>query len=778
MSTGLLSIGVGGMNAAQMGLLTTEHNIANASTDGYNRQRTHQATNISVMTGAGAMGQGTHVTTIERMYDQFLSGQVNRSQSNVSELDTYYSEIAQIDNMLADANAGLSPAMQDFFKGVQQVAADPSSLTARQSMVSAAQAMVSRYQGLQSRLDELADGVNGQISSVVQEINSYAQQIANLNDRIVVAESSVHQPANDLLDQRDQLVSELNKLIKVDTTVDSNGAYNVFIGTGQQLVVGSRVTTMTYTAASSDPQRIVVGLQSTGGNILELPESLVTGGQLGGLVQFRLESLEPAINQLGKVATSMALTFNAQHELGQNLLGNISGETGFVGDFFTIGQPQVVANAYNNPASPVVSATLTNPPPNNGGNFYTDLTGSDYSLIYDGANFKLTRLDDNTSWTGASINDINTQLAADPQGFTLNVTAGTFTTNDSFIIQPTRLAAGSIAINSRIVADNRLIAAASPVRSSAGLTNTGNAKITNAQTVAGFALPPAGTLPFTLTYGPPVQIDGYNRQTAITNYDFSGTGLAQFDVDGIGVTLTDNYVDAAGLKAEIESDLPGYTVTVNGPGDISISKNGSLAPVVISNTDVNAQAAGFVDSLGTAGTAPTTGSLTITPASAASQDFSVTVGGVTTVYSGGVIPYDTATGAQIEVNGITFTVTGTPAVGDQFLIERNTGGVADGSNIVALGKLQTQSTMAGGTANFQTSYTQLVSDIGNKTREIQVTSQAQQSLLDQSESAREAYSGVNLDEEAANLIRYQQAYQASAKMLSIGTKLFETLLSL
>lgn len=669
MSTGLFSIGVSGMSAAQMGLLTAEHNIANAKTEGYNRQRTHQATNIAMMTGSGSMGQGTHVSTVERMYDQFLSGQVNRSQTNVSELDTYYSKIAQIDNMLADQNAGLSPAMQEFFKGVQQVAADPSSLTARQSMISSGQAMVSRYETLQSRLEELAGDVNGQISSVVQGINSYAQQIANLNDRIVVAESAMNQPSNDLRDQRDQLVNDLNNLVKVDTTVDSNGGYNVFIGSGQQLVVGSNVSTMTFAASSSDPQRIVVGLKQVGGNVLELPESLVTGGQLGGLVKFRKESLDPAFNDLGKVAASMALTFNAQHALGQNLLGQISGEAGFVGGFFNITQPRVVANAHNNAASSVVSATLNAPPPSNGENFYTDLTGSDYSLrAIDPTTFVLTRLSDNYSWPAGDVTAINS--AANSQGFSIGFGAGSFAANDSYTIQPTRMAAGGIEVNTQIAADTRLIAASAPVRTNAELTNTGSMKLAQGAVGQGYSV--AG-LPATVTA--------------------SATQLSGFPVAAVAT-----YSDGTTLPAAANVDL------VNGSAFLT----------------------------------------------------------------------------KVSFSGMSFDISGKPGAGDTFTIERNnaSSGIADGRNILALGKLQTQKTMAGGMADFQTSYAQLVSDVGNKTREIQVTSKAQRSLLEQSTSARESYSGVNLDEEAANLIRYQQAYQASAKMLSIGSKLFETLLSL
>lgn len=681
MSSGLYNIGVTGMTAAQMGLVTTQHNIVNASTAGYSRQRIQQASNVGIMTGAGAMGQGTHVTTVTRMYDRFLSQEVNRTQSNVSELDSYYAEISQINNMLADQNAGLSPALQGFFSGLQTVTADATSLTARQSLVSSASTLTARFQGLQTRMNELAAGVNGQIASVVAEINSYSQQIAELNSRIVVAESSVNQPANDLLDQRDQLVSELNKLIQVTTVTDSSGNFNVFVGSGQQLVVGTQVTNMTSAASSADPERIVVGLQTMGGKILELPESLVTGGKLGGLVGFRAETLEPALNKLGTIAASMALTFNAQHALGQDLSGRVTGDAGFVGDFFTIPSPRVVKNAYNSATAPVVSASLE-APRNNGTNFYTDLNGSDYSLVYSGGALRLTRLSDGESWTGANVAAINAQIGngtADvrgPQGFTINVGAGAFAENDSFIIQPTRTTAGEIAVNAQIKADPRLFAASAPVRTFAALTNAGTMTLSQGVVSQGYSL--AG-LPLTAT------------TTAIP---LPGTGL---QLSGFPAGAVATYSDGTTVAG---SDLPLQN-----------------ASAVLS---------------------------------------------------------------KISFNGMSFDVSGTAVLNDAFTFGRNTAstGIADGRNAVLLGKLQTQTTMSGASANYQAVYAQIVGDVGNKTRETQVTAKAQQALLNQATAAKESLTGVNLDEEAANLIRYQQAYQASAKMLSLGKELFDALLAI
>lgn len=253
MSTGIISISVSGIRAAQQALMVTSHNVTNASTDGYSRQRTIQATNIAINTGTGSIGQGTHVVTVERMYDKYLSGQVNSAQTQVSYLDSLYTQLSQIDSMLADADAGLSPALQGFFSGVQQVASNPSLLEGRQVMITSAQTLVSRFQNLDTRLSELASEVDGRIVDTVDQINTYATQIADINKRIVTAQAGTGQPANDLLDQRDQMIAELNKYIKVSTTSNSDGGYNVFIGNGQQLVIGGRAMEMTATPSRSDP---------------------------------------------------------------------------------------------------------------------------------------------------------------------------------------------------------------------------------------------------------------------------------------------------------------------------------------------------------------------------------------------------------------------------------------------------------------------------------------------------------------------------------------------
>lgn len=674
MGTGMISTGLSGIQVAQLGLLTTEHNITNANTAGFNRQRTIQATNVAMLTGAGYVGQGAHVQTISRMYDSFLSTQVNRAQTTSSELSSYYTQIKQIDNMLADANSGLSPALQSFFSGIQDVAANPSLLSARQSLASSAQALVARYQGLEDRISQMYDGVNEQITTSVATINSYSTQIASLNESIVIARSATNQAPNDLMDQRDQLVLDLNKLVRVTTTENSDGTFNVYIGNGQQLVVGSQVSKLTAQPSASDPSHFVVGLANANGS-QELPESLITGGSLGGLLSFRSGTLDRVANDLGRNAASLALVYNAQNALGQDLLGQSVVDANFVSDFFTISQPKVYANTNNSGTAVVLGdfADLSYDAAAVDGSFYTKLTGSDYRLAYDGTKYTMTRLSDNTQWSNADPDVLSDTIAAS-EGFSLSY-SGTIAPGDSFLIKPTADVARNIAVNTTVAADVRLIAAAMPIRTKTGTENTGTGTITAGKTVFGFgdpAFPSAG---------------------------------------------------------------------------VTLSYDSTTSPAVLRFDSVPAVAS-----------------------------ISVTFDGNTTVYAAtDDIPYKS--GATISFAGVSLVITGSLNNGDEFTVEKNASGVSDGRNALALGQLQSQNTMSGKTASFQGAYAQLVSDVGNKSRELQVKTDAQAALLKQTTDARDSLSGVNLDEEAANLLRYQQAYQASAKMIEVGSRLFDVLLS-
>lgn len=701
---GIFGIGVSGIQAAQMGMQVTQHNITNSNTPGYNRQSVIQATQIPVGFSTGFVGNGTQVTTIARQYNAFLTNQLRDSETELSSLDTYFKQIQVVDDLLADANAGVSPALQDFFKGLQQVASAPSSLPARQSMVSTAQALVSRLQGADARISDLYGQINEQVSDTVALINTYGNLIANLNQQITVAQSAVNQPANDLLDQRDQIISELNKLVKVQTIPMGAAGLEVLIGKGQLLVMGGQVNQMAAMRSSMDPSRITVGLDMGNGK-QELPEGVITGGELGGLLEFRSGTLDTAVNSLGNVAASLALTFNAQHANGMDLLGNSQGDAAFAGNFFSIPAPKVIPS---NSAGPVVSAAFSAPEltsNTNPGNYFTDITNSDYRLSYQGSTFTLERLNDRTTWRAATLADLNTQIndridARGAQGFTLSDDGAAYSEGDAFLIEPTREMAKNIAIDSRILGDVRLIAAAFPVRASVGLTNLGSMR---------------------------VNIDKVREDLTASIPGPSFPVQIGISADGATLTLGDAFNP--------------YSVTNPGPLTVDVYPSNGGAP------------SSYILEYPASGSPPP-----------------VAVGQTYEIWDG--------------TRRIQFSISGNPLPGDTFSIDSNdasTGkaiGVSDSGNIVLLGKLQTQNTSDGGNAGYQGLYAKMVSEIGNKAREVEVTKDAQQALVDQADAARSSESGVNLDEEAANLLKFQQLYQASARSITVGQKLFDELLAI
>jgi flagellar hook-associated protein 1 FlgK len=158
MGVGIFSTSVSALTANQVGLATTQHNIANANTPGFNRQEVNLATRQAQVSGTGFVGQGVDVSTVKRVYSEFLGNQLLQEQS-VLAAEYLYAQIQQINNMLADPTSGLSPAVQDFFSSVNNVSNNPESVPSRQSLLSGAGLLTSRFQSINQRLSERQRGL-------------------------------------------------------------------------------------------------------------------------------------------------------------------------------------------------------------------------------------------------------------------------------------------------------------------------------------------------------------------------------------------------------------------------------------------------------------------------------------------------------------------------------------------------------------------------------------------------------------------------------------------
>jgi len=622
----MLGTGLSSLRALQRAMDTTSHNIANASTEGYTRQRVDFATRRPELYGGSWIGTGVDVTTVRRVYDEFLGAQVRSSGGNLARLDAFASQAERLDNLLGDTGNGLGANLQSFTNAINEVSTTPSSISARQVLIAEANALVDRLKGYDDRLDQMSGEIDTRLSVEAAEITNLARSVAKLNGDITVAVQQTGQPPNDLLDQRDQLIDQLSEKVGVTVVKEGVASLNVFIGTGQPLVLGNVASTITTTQDPLDPSRVQMALQTQGGTI-DVSRS-ITGGTLGGLLDWRSEMLDPARNELGRITLAVASQVNAQHHEGMDLNGALGG------DFFNVGGVGV-GYASTNTGTATINATRTN---------LGAITTEDYVLTRTATGYNLRSQE-----TGLPVSFTGTGTVTDPfvfDGMSVTVSAGV-ATGDQFTIHPTGdvIQGFSVAIT-----DPGRVAVAAPIRGSAAASNTGTGKIT------------AGEV-----------LDSGNAQLLNTaNIVF--TSATTYSVDG-------------------------------GP------------------------------------------------------DIAYTAGG------------------NIDVNGWRVQISGQPAVGDTFTVRNNAGAVGDNRNAFALADAMRAGVLESGTVSVTSAVERMTGNLGLQTRAAQMSRDAESAVHDSDIASRDAVSGVNLDEEAANMLRLQQAYAAAAQIIAVSGQMFDTLIN-
>ncbi|TKD63818.1 flagellar hook-associated protein FlgK [Cobetia marina] len=467
MASSMLSIGVSGLQAAQTALATNSNNIANVYTPGYSRET------VELSGGPGASPvSGVSVSSISRQTDAYLSAQLDSALSASAALETREANLSQIDNLLADEEAGLAPLMQQFFAAIEGVASQPGDPAARESMLGTAESLAGQLNAFAGYLDEMDAGVNARIGDVVGDINNATTQIASLNEQISMTRARTGEEPLGLLDQRDQAVTELQSLVGVDVQ-EQGGRLSISLGNGQLLVNGSDSHDLVAVVDPQDASRVVVNYSAAPGMPMSLEEGQLEGGTLGGLLGFREESLAPAQNQLGQLAAGLALTFNAQHGDGIDANGDAGG------DFFTLGTPEVLP-ASGNTLDAALEVEFAPATLKEGEDFYSvALTGDDYRLSLEGGEYRLENLGNGTVES----------LSPDSEGLMqhegLILSATGMADGDSFTIQPTRQIAATFGVaiddGADIAAgessgslDNRNILALQQLQSSDALGSAGS----------------------------------------------------------------------------------------------------------------------------------------------------------------------------------------------------------------------------------------------------------------------------------------------------------------
>jgi len=701
----LLGISTSGILASQRALSTAGHNIANATTPGYSRQRVDMAARPPQMLGNGALGTGVIVNNVERVYNEFLTSEVRDTTSMSKYLDKTHEYTSQVDNMLADPQAGLAPTMSSFFDAVNGLANEPSSTAAREVMLAASHNLADRFAYLNTRFENLREGANKDIRAMVGEVNQLARGIADINKAIVRSQEVSQRAPNDLLDQRDRLVQQLAEQINVNVTVQDDGRMNVFVGNGQTLVVGDVASNLVVAPNEHDASRMEVLFAGTGSNIVIT--QFLSGGQLGGLAKFRNEVLDPAQNELGRIALGISKSFNEQHHLGMDLNNDLGG------DFFVPLDklsPEVMPSI-NNKGDLQLRAEITDT---------SKLTTSNYSLYYRKGEYELLRLDD--SKVMAHFKDFPQTIETD--GIKLDILRGSsMQEGDRYMIQPTRRASDLFAVQLQSVDK---IAAASPVRAEADIDNLGSGKIKITQ------ITDTTTPIFNMA-------DGELRPPYVVRF-----------VDDRHFEVLDNSGKPVKVKLAALADDPNISL-YNDKHDKS------------NPTRQAAKSAGHAQE-----------------EHHERNDNNATAGALNVVV--GPIEYDPRKGIEVfptpggMAQGFHVRLDGTPKAGDLFRVEFNSDASSDNKNALAMADLQTKRVLMDGKSDYAQTYGQLVSRIGSKSHELDVNSQAQKLLLDRATEEKESAAGVNVDEEAANMVRYQNQYQANAQVIATANRVLQILM--
>ncbi|PII15767.1 flagellar hook-associated protein FlgK [Stenotrophomonas indicatrix] len=501
----VLSTGTSALLAFQRALATTSHNVANLNTPGYSRQKVDFATATPQNYGYGDVGNGTRIVDIRRAADQLAISRLLDSGGELARLKQLSGMADRVNSLFSDAATNVAGVWSNFFDTVSGLSSNAAGTADRQNMLDGAKALANRFSQLNTHLNNLNGEVNNGLMAGATEVNRLASEIAQINGAIG---TNIANAAPDLLDRRDQLISQLVGYTGGTAVIQDGGIMNVYTAGGQALVVGTTASKVTTVADPYQPERLQLALQTQGGTITLDPKAV--GGQIGGLLEFRDTVLTPAQAELGKLAVGLAETFNSTHRQGVDLYGQMGG------DFFNIGTPRVTGNAGNTGTGAITAS-------------YGDLgklEAQNIVLKFDGSNWAASRAD-----TGASVPLTGTGTAADPliiNGVKL-VVGGSPAANDRFLLQPTAGVAGSLEM---AITDPSRIAAAAAIKGAAALANTGTGKLSGVTVTdaanANLRNPAAIVFTSATTY----TIDGGPPQTYTPGQTISANGWS-FVLDGV-----------------------------------------------------------------------------------------------------------------------------------------------------------------------------------------------------------------------------------------------------
>jgi flagellar hook-associated protein 1 FlgK len=666
----LLNIGMSGLSASHASLVTTGNNISNVDTVGYSRQQTVQNSKNSIQHGNVFIGTGTTLADVRRVYNSYLDAQLQTTTSLNSDAQAYLGQATQVDKLLSDSGTGVTKTLQSFFASLQTLAGNSNDNAARQALLTNAQGLSSRFNAISQQLKQQGSYINDQLGSMADQVNKLASTVAAYNKKIAEVSGSGGTP-NELLDQRNETIRQLNELVGTQVT-ETEGRLDIYLGSGQPLVVGDTVNKLRVAPDPADPTRSAI-IMDRNGSSLDIT-SVMSGGEMGGLIRYRNEVLTPAVNGLGRIAMVVADQVNKQLGQGLDQNGNFGAALfNNINSLKAISE-RSIANAGNNPASGNLNVTIKDT---------SKLAASDYQVTITATGYNVRRLSDNSDMGNFAF---ATPPAADPviDGFSLSINSGTVAVGDSFKITPTRSSAADM---TTVMTDTKTLATSAPLTSTKASGNDGTGAVSQP-----------------------------NLTTSLDIYD---------------------PVQRLEVQTAVKASMPVRMLMTSATAYEVFDSKGN--------------------SIGTGNIVP-----------GQNNDLNIAV------------PYTDA-GGNAKTFNVAMTVSGSPASGDSFNIAMTAADSTDNRNAQSLLALQTKATIGASATSPGVSFTEayggLVTTVGSLTKQAQLDGTATDTILTGARNARDSLSGVDLDEEAGNLTKYQQYYTASSQIIKTAQEIFSTLIN-
>lgn len=691
----LLQTGKYGVLTQQKLLNTTSNNITNVNTEGYVRQET------VVYTSAIEWGIGETIT--RRLYDKYTQREMFRDQGNVGFYDAYATGLNTVDKLLSSKDTSIATQLDNLFSSMEESVHNTTSTAYRQELLTQLQTTVDRYNTLNYNIKNELNDINNKISDSATSINDLVEaffevnrSVRNLSDRAAQTDVGLQ-----LFDKRDQIVNQLSELVDVNLTVESDGAYSLYLGNGQLLANADTYAQVKVVKDEADNTKRSLNL------VFEVPAHTELkmgdenwGGKIGGYLAASNE-MRQAMRELGQSALALADALNVQNKGGITLEGTKGG------DLFKI--PQPVAGVRVNGADNMAMQLTFNEGEG------SDIRSCDYRVL----------------WTNDS--------AGNPQVHVFMVDAdGNEEEIDPSLLNQDRDASGNLLLE---VHGHGITLNFGPGTQAEDLADARAEFKVQPTLNAAFDLKTNITKPEDFAFASAIRVSGENMVD----------GNAVPSLEGVFMTGPDQGIDIDPVTGKPQ-------FTTNAPNYIRYeidATTGEGAYVVY-----NQAADGNLTELGSA------------PADCNGVDIFAN-----TTWN------NQATQDAAEQNGYPgyeVSFKGTVKNGSSFKIEINEDGYNDNTNGNLMAGIK-QEGIVYSTDSVRNSitedYADMVSALGSAVMSANTDLQAAQAKCEQSQNLFSSTAGVNLDEEAANLIRYQQSYSACARIISASQTIFDALIS-